>query len=419
MSTVRRFAALSVLMLAMAGSAQAQSGFAIKNGERVVFYGDSITEQRLYTCFTESYIVTRFPKLKVSFVHSGVGGDRVTGGWMGPIDPRLDRDAIPYRPTTMTIMLGMNDGSYRSFDQGIFDTYAKGMVHILDRVKAAVPGVKFTLIQPSPFDDVTRAPGWDPGYNSVLVRFGAYVKELAGQRKLNVADLNGPVVAMLEKAKATNPALSQKLVPDRVHPSAGGHLIMAESLLKSWNAPALVSSVAIDGAGKRVVNAANTSVKDVAASGSGIAWDQTDAALPFPIDLKDEVLMLAIHSSDFLEAMDQQTLKVTGLTGDRYALKIDGNSVETFSGAQLAEGVNLAILPTPMLEQANAVHALTWKRVDLHQVRWREVQFKFLGDTSAALKKAIDGLDALDADIAARQRAAAQPKLHHFELTPQ
>ena len=71
----------------------------VKDGDRVVFYGDSITDQRLYTVFTEAYVVTRFPKRNITFVHSGVGGDRVGGGGMGPIDLRLDRDVVAYKPT--------------------------------------------------------------------------------------------------------------------------------------------------------------------------------------------------------------------------------------------------------------------------------------------------------------------------------
>ncbi len=132
--------------------------FALKDGDRVVFYGDSITDQRLYTTFTETYVLTRFPKLDVSFVHSGWGGDRVTGGGGGPIDLRLRRDVFAYKPTVMTIMLGMNDGSYRAFDEKIFDAYATGYQHIIDSVKEALPGIRITVIQPSPFDDVTQPP---------------------------------------------------------------------------------------------------------------------------------------------------------------------------------------------------------------------------------------------------------------------
>src|SRR5512146_1775893 len=114
-----------VLALLLSGFAFGQN-FYLKNGDRVVFYGDSITDQRLYTTFTETYVVTRFPKLNVTFVHSGWGGDRVSGGGGGPIDVRLERDVSAYRPTVMTSMLGMNDGSYQKFDQEIFDRYCRG-----------------------------------------------------------------------------------------------------------------------------------------------------------------------------------------------------------------------------------------------------------------------------------------------------
>src|SRR6516165_8120674 len=121
-----RFTVLFSSALLLAAPAFADESFYLKNGDRVVFYGDSITEQRLYTTFVETFVVTRFPNLKVTFVHSGWGGDRVNGGGGGPIDRRLWRDVFAYKPTVVTVMLGMNDASYRAFDGKIFDTYAKG-----------------------------------------------------------------------------------------------------------------------------------------------------------------------------------------------------------------------------------------------------------------------------------------------------
>src|SRR5439155_16313408 len=129
---------------------RAPGNFYLRDGDRVVFYGDSITDQRLYTTFVETYVVTRFPLLKVSFVHSGWGGDRVTGGGGGPVDVRLWRDVLPYNPTVLTIMLGMNDGKYRAFDQQLFDEFTTGFKHIVDTVKRQVPGIRITAIQPSP-----------------------------------------------------------------------------------------------------------------------------------------------------------------------------------------------------------------------------------------------------------------------------
>src|SRR5512139_204802 len=100
-------------LLLLACAAFAQQPFHLKSGDRVVFYGDSITDQRLYTTFVETFVRTRYPELDVAFVHSGWGGDRVTGGGGGPVHLRLDRDIAPYQPTVVTIMLGMNDGRYR------------------------------------------------------------------------------------------------------------------------------------------------------------------------------------------------------------------------------------------------------------------------------------------------------------------
>src|SRR5213593_1708146 len=178
MKALGRGGCLLLALLSLVGVAGAQSDFYLKSGDRVVFYGDSITDQRLYTTFVETYVVTRFPRLKVSFVHSGWGGDRVTGGGGGPVDVRLRRDVIAYRPSVMTIMLGMNDASYRAYDAQIFNTYAEGYRHILSAVKSALPGIRITVIQPSPFDDVTRPPQFEGGYNAVLVRYGEFVKQL-------------------------------------------------------------------------------------------------------------------------------------------------------------------------------------------------------------------------------------------------
>ena len=397
----------------------ARADFALKANDRVVFYGDSITDQRLYTTFVETYAVTRFPTLPLSFVHSGWGGDRVGGGGGGPIDLRLQRDVLAYKPTHVTIMLGMNDGGYRGFDQGIFDTYSRGFVHILDSLQKGAPGVRLTLIQPSPYDDVTRAPGFEGGYNAVLQRFGVFLKETATQRNLGLADLNAPVVAMLQKATATDANLAQKILPDRIHPGPGGHLVMAQALLRAWDAPALVSDVAIDAKAKKVVRAQNTRVSDFQ-SGATISWTQNDAALPFPLDTNDAAANLATKSSDFIETLNRQPLQVTGLTAPRYTLSIDGEEIGDFRREELAQGLNLALLPTPMFAQAKAVHRLTLQHNDEHFNRWRNIQVP-LENRGVAVKNALPpllaALDAEEAQTVARQRATAQPKPHRFELS--
>jgi len=418
----RRILLLLVATIGLAATALAQGKFHLRDRDTVVFYGDSITDQRLYTTFTESYVLTRFPHFRIRFVHSGVGGDRVTGGWAGPIDLRLRRDVLAYQPTVMTIMLGMNDGSYRAWDDAIFKTYSTGYEQIIGSMKKAAPGLRITVIQPSPFDDVTRPPTFEGGYNAVLVRYAQFVKQLGERNGLVVADLNAPVVATLEKAKTADPELAQKIIEDRVHPGEGGHMIMAEALLKAWNAPRTVVSVEIDAGSKRVVHAENTKVAELRAA-QGLSWTETDEALPFPLpqplDSVNKAFALAVRSSDFVEALDQEPLKVTGLAASRYTLTIDGEKAGDFTREELEKGINLAVLPTPMVKQAGQVHDLTLKHNDIHFARWRSVQVALQDYKFAHEQAAADALDKLEEEVVQQQRATAQPMTRHYVLAPE
>ena len=418
-------AVLTCTTLALTSQAQTTNApFALKNGDRVVFYGDSITDQRMYTLLTEQYIVTRFPNLNVRFVHSGWGGDRVTGGGGGPIDLRLNRDVTAYKPTVVTVMLGMNDASYRLFDAGIFQTYADGYKHLVEKVKKDNPGVRLTLIQPSPYDDVTRPEGFPGGYNAVLLRYASFVGQLASEQGAGVADLNNPVVAMLKKANATDATNAAKIIADRVHPGWGGQLIMAEALLKAWNAPALVSSVKLDAAsGKSETQNARVS-KVQAVKGGAVTWTATEGSLPFPLGSPDPNAAapynLAVASSDFVEALDKELLTVTNLSAPRYTLKIDGRSVGEFTKEQLAGGVNLATLNTPMLQQALLVGKLSQLRSNVHNSRWREYQVPQANDPQVTqfLPALLKNLDAADEPLTKAQRDAAKPRAHQFTLEP-
>ncbi len=406
-------ALLSVLALS------AQPTPAIKPHDRIVFFGDSITDQRLYTTFAETFLVTRFPTWNLSFTHSGWGGDRVSGGAGGPIDVRLWRDVLPYNPTVVTIMLGMNDARYRAFDQTLFDDYEKGYRAIIATLKRRLPGIRVTAIQPSPYDDVTRPPTFEGGYNNVLRRYGDFLAQLAAAEKLHLADLNTSVVAALRKANELNPTDAAKMIPDRVHPGPSGHLLMAKALLEAWGMPALVSELELDAARPAVVLARQSKAASLAAQGRTLRWTQLDDALPMPVDTKDPLVALAAKASDFHNALNRQILKVTKLAPGSYTLRIDGVPVATLPAAQWAQGVNLAELPTPMQDQAAQVHALTLQHAAIHNTRWRQVQVPLEKSNTPELLAALAALDQLENALVKEQRAAAAPILRHYELSPE
>ena len=420
-----RFLASTALVLAgLVGSiasafAVDDDSFYLKDGDRVVFYGDSITDQMLYTTFTETYAVTRFPNYKLTFTNSAWSGDRVSGGAGGPIDRRLARDVIPYRPSVVTIMLGMNDGAYQPFKEEVFGWYTSGYRHIIDELKLDLPGVRLTLIKPSPYDDITREPKFAGGYNAVLVRYGEFLGELARSEGTSIADMNNPMVEATKKAFATDKEAATKFNSDRVHPGAAGQLIMTQALLQAWHAPSLVASAHLDAQASRVVSAEGTVVTELKKQGEGLGWIQLDHALPYPVDLKDPVLALATKSSGFFAALNRQPLQVDGLSAQEYTLKIDGREIGTFTREELSTGVNLAEHDTPMFSQALKVQTLTGEHNELHKLRWRKVQVPFQNAQSDHLAEALAGLDGIESELVTEQRAAAQPISHKFDLIPQ
>jgi lysophospholipase L1-like esterase len=407
---------VSVFTWAAEPSAPA-SNFSLRDGDRVVFFGDSITEQRLYTRFTEQYVLTRFPDRKITFFNAGVGGDKVSGGPAGPIDLRLRRDVFVKNPTVVTIMLGMNDGYYRPFDEGVLETFEWGYRHILDSLSAKAPQARVTLIKPSAFDDVTRIPQFDDGYNVVLVKMGAMLENMARTKQAGVADMNTPLVAALAKAKELDPALAPALMFDRIHPGAGIHWIMAAALLKSWNAPAIVSSVNLDAVKGTLMEATNAEVTQLQKNKAGVlAWTQQDRALPLPLpsSAADPIVALAMKSSNVIESLDQQPLRITGLKPGQYELRIDEKTIGNFSAEQLAAGINLATLETPMLVQARLVAYDNDYKNGLEATRFRMIAGKPEPGAPDAARKLEQGI------VAAQelQRTDAQPQPHKFTLTP-
>ncbi len=417
----RTLAAPAVLLLSLCSlvlAAPAQSAapvFALHDGDRVTFYGDSITEQREYTEDVEEFVLTRYPAWQVSFHNAGVGGDKVSGGGGGPIDLRLDRDVFAWRPNVITVMLGMNDFYYRPDEPGIYSTFTDGYKHLVESLKKNDPGARITLIEPSPYDDVTRA---SIGFNGVLLKYSAFVGQLAREEDVQVADFNTPVVAVVKAISAESPALAPQVIPDRVHPQQGGHWIMAESLLKSWQASPLVTFVAIDADAKAIASGENTSVTSLTgAKGkttSKISWTQADKALPLPFPPLevDPVLGLVLKNSDIVAALDQETLQVRALTPGNYDLSIDGRKIGSFTAAQLTNGINLATLETPMLEQARLV-AFDTEKVNVLEGQRFAIVRGFATAEQMATAQALADAYRIGVD---RQRADAQPLEHHYEL---
>jgi lysophospholipase L1-like esterase len=404
-------AALAVCMTA-GTIAQSQTP-ALHDGDVVAFYGDSITAQRLYTRFIEDFFLTRYPQMHVTFWNAGVPGDTVSGGYAGDRKARLARDLFPHKPTVVAIMLGMNDGYYMPFNPkylGIFEDGYRDLVH---SIQTQDPAARITLISTTPYDEVTHGTEF-AGYNGAVSRDAQFAREYAASSHFPFADFHQTVSALLDSAHRSNASLAALLVPDRIHPSEAAHWVMAADLARTWGISPIVSSVHIDASRPRAVSAENSQVTELATANGALSWTQLDNALPLPLQLHDGMIQLVLANSS-LAAMDQQLLRIDNLSAKQYTLNIDDHVVGAFTREQLASGVNLALLSTPMESQAKGVDGIEEKRARLDYAAFNIAIEDPKVDGEAEAAKVIR---VKDAALVEEQRKAAEPKPHRFELAP-
>lgn len=367
-------AAGCALALAILAPAVHGQQFALHDGDTVVFYGDSITAQRLYTRFVEDFVLTRYPALNIRFVNAGVPGDTVSGGYAGKMQERVERDVAPFHPTAITVMLGMNDGGWGYEPAKAEAAFQQGYPAVIAALRKAAPGAAITLIRPTPYDEITHGTEF-PGYSRAIDKLADDVAQIstqlqsAGDKNISLTDFHGPMVEALERAKNQFPQLAPLMVPDRIHPSATGHWIMAAALMSAWHVDPVVSRLELDAGSAEVIAKDRTAVTNIGKSPDGLEWTEVDDALPLPLDFNNAMTAVLLGVSDIAQ-LDQEVLRIEALEPGRYELSIDGKPVGIFSHEELQHGVNIALMKTPMIDQARDIDGSEEQRAELDQARF-------------------------------------------------
>lgn len=389
--------------------------FYLHDGDSVVFYGDSITEQRRFTEYIASFCLTRFPQANIQFINSGWGYETVNGGPGGDVDSRLDRDVIAYRPTVVVICLGANDAGSKPFDRIRYDRFIAGYRHILDTLTTALPGVRFTLISPPAYDDYTRPREFSGGVNGVLQKYGEGIGELAAEYGATYTDCNHPLAWFLRAAERNAPEFAPSLLPDRVHPRAAGHLVIATSVLKAWHAPSAALDDTVDASAG--VAAGTNTLTAFHADDRRTSFTLSACLLPWPFDRTPDTAFL-LKSTYIERDLNENRLAVTGLAAGKYQLAIDGNAVGRYNADELARGIELDQPRTPLAARSGKILAILRYADHLHFDIWRNIDIPSATDDSSdpGMSDRRARLFVLLAATQAKARELAKPATHRFEL---
>jgi hypothetical protein len=279
-------------------------------------------------------------------------------------------DVLSRKPALVFVMLGMNDGEYRAFDKGVFNTYARNMRTIMDRLNAA--GATVIPMAPTPLDyrgvlanprqtAAGRAKLLD--YPSMLVFFGTWLREEAMMRGWNYVDLNTPFYRAHLTRRRSDPAFT--LIPDAIHPEVAGQVLMAMTVVHEAFVPELAPLWEVrarPGKGTWQARAAGGRISVVRGSAAKLSFKLAPAALPWALPPSDAArrgwALSAIGSQ-----LNRQLLQVEGLRPGRYRVAVNGKQVGTWADTEFGRGIDLgALTNTPQYRQALKVAELNATR---------------------------------------------------------
>jgi len=429
---------------AAAGSAQDGEPFLqLEDDDTVVFLGDSITHQCLYTQYLETFFYTRYPHRRIRFHNAGVSGDRAAHALA-----RFGDDVAALEPDVVTLLLGMNDGRYEPFHAETFRTYRRDMTALLDRIAGI--GARAVVLSPTMFDhhqhavrmqDPTFRFGdrhFDRRYNALMGYYGAWLREAAGKRRLPSVDLWGRLNDLTFARRRLRPDFT--LIEDAIHPGAAGQFVMAHTILsRARPERPRVDTLTLQ-------RRDGEWFSDRSAAVTGIEWSDAPATLEFRFtaralpwvvpekssthDLKWDPTAPATLGYRLTRAgrtLGQEQLRVRDLPPGDYRLTIDGDPIDVFTREALAAGVDLhRYQETPQCRQALEVARLDRERNDeaVRPMRdlWSRVKRLRNGDPARfeqaypELKERIDDLRARAAEYENRIYETARPEPRRYFL---
>lgn len=199
----------------------------LRDGDRVAFFGDSITQAgangKGYIKLIEADLPTRLPNAKVELIGAGISGHRVPN-----LLERVERDVLAKKPTIVIVYIGINDVWHSQSGRGTSkEDFEAGLRDLVAQFTAA--NIRAILCTPSVIGE--KATGTNP-LDTMLDEYAAITRAVAKSTGTSLLDLRQQFVAHLN---AHNEADAAKgvLTSDGVHLNDAGNRFVADRMLEA------------------------------------------------------------------------------------------------------------------------------------------------------------------------------------------
>ncbi len=384
----------------------AQAEFAIRDGDTVVFLGDSITAARQYSKIIEDYTLLRFPKRHVRFINAGKGGETAKGSL-----ERLDEAVFAQGATLLTVAYGVNDiGWGMRADETHKKEYLDAIGELIDRcqkhrVRVFICSAAITAENPDTAEN---------GFLQKMCDEGMALAKAKGEGAIDVQRKMREAQRRVVAANAKEPDKSKQArmhVDDGVHLNDLGQFAMAWAILKGLGAPAEVSAVTVDAAKLSVVSSEACKVSGIHRTSDELTFTRVDESLPLNLQ---PLWMLHGFYIPIGDDLNRYMLTIRNLPEGKYEITAGGRALGVWSASDLGRGVNIASASAdpwvpggPWDAQAHALKVFTDMRDEI--VFARQGLQQAIADSHPTAKKIDAHASDLERKLVKLQREIAQP----------
>jgi lysophospholipase L1-like esterase len=195
----------------------------VKDGEKIAFLGDSITQGGMGPT---GYVTLVIQGLKANGVHATAIGAGVSGHKSNDMLARLERDVIDKKPDWMTLSCGVNDVWHGA--KGVpLEQYKQNITQIVEKAQAA--GIKVMILTATMITENPKEPN-----NEKLAAYNDFLRDLAKEKKCLLGELNGAMQKELDEREKAGGKRGRLLTADGVHMNPFGNVMMASGVLRGF-----------------------------------------------------------------------------------------------------------------------------------------------------------------------------------------
>ncbi len=323
-----------VLLGSLVSAACGRADFAIRDGDTVVFLGDSITAARQYSKVIENYTLLRFPERKVRFINAGKGGETAKLSL-----ERLEQAVFAEGATLVTIAYGVNDiGWGMKADEAHKKDYLEAIAALVERCQKR--GVRVFICSAA-----ITAEEPDKAEKGFLQKMCDEGLALAKARGAGTIDVQRTMRSVQRRMLAANAKQTDKSKHTKMHADDGVHLndlgqmAMAFAILKGLDAPADVSSATVDSANSSVLATQHCRITNVRRTTNELAFTRLDERLPLNLA---PLWMLHGMFIPFGDELNRYFLAVKNLSAGRYEVLAGPRPLGAWTADALGRGINIA-----------------------------------------------------------------------------